>query len=755
MTNSDDALQQRLRQAFREEAEERLQMLADALAMIQQSPVDEAAVIESIFREVHSLKGAARAVSLQQVEQFCQQWESLLSALKHKQLLPTAEHWSLSRKARKAIQQLVEDEGAVDPESVARLGEAFEIAAQGEAPDDANGSTPPDGDVMEPLSEAGAGNAATLASPDTGAGKYLKVSVQHLDHLLFNVEELQQLKLNALEHAETAGDSTREFQLWRRNRHEVGTVARQLKGRLGEFSESTQSQLQTLLDWVDWSGDFLSQWEFRLGYWAGGAEKFARELNSLTDTMRQEMQLTLILPCSVLTEGIPAMVQDIADDCGKEVRLEVTGDDLQADKQVLDELRSPLQHLIRNAIDHGLETPQQRQEQGKASTGRLKVAFSQEVGDKFELRVQDDGCGMDSDSLKKKAVKRGLVSAEELKTWSDEDVYQLVFNSGFSTSAMITDLSGRGLGLAIVQEKVERLGGEINIESQPGKGTTFLISLPTTMATYRALLVKVAENLLAIPAQVVVQVLRVPLEKLSTMENRLSLSLDGQVLPLWRLAEVLGLPWETSVTGEAWVQVVVLKVSNSAFALLVDDVLDDQEITIKSLGRQLKRVCNVLGATLLGDGEIVPLLHPQDLLKSCRRTQAAPIRQTENADHQRKPRILVTEDSVTSRGLLKTILESAGYEVTTAVDGMEGWNLLKQSQFELLVSDIEMPRMDGFALTQRIRNDRNLRHLPVILVTALQSQEDRERGLEAGANAYIAKSGFDQSNLLDVIRRLL
>lgn len=751
MANSNDALQQRLRQAFREEATERLQTLADALAMIQQSPVEEAEVIESIFREVHSLKGAARAVSLTQIEQFCQQWENLLSALKHQQLRPTSDHWSLSRKARKAMQQLVEDESAVDRASVAQLGEAFEIAASGESL--AKGSEA-DGGVESSPDPAPVTEAAAVYST-SNAARQLKVDVQRLDSLLFHTEELQQLKLNALDHAQSARDAAREFQAWRRNRHDLATAARQLKGRLDEFTESTQSQLQSLLDLVDWSADFLGQWEFRLGYWAGGSEQFARELVSLTDTMRQEMQHALILPCSVLTEGIPAMVQDIADESGKEVMLRVSGDDLQADKRVLDELRSPLQHLIRNAIDHGLETPQKRREQGKGSHGNLNVAFSQEVGDKFELSIQDDGRGMDRAALKAKALAQGVATADELETWSDEQVNQLVFSSGLSTSEMITDLSGRGLGLAIVQEKVERLGGTVRIESQPGEGTTFLLCLPTTMATYRALLVKIADTMLAIPAQVVDKVVRVPVGDLTTVENRLSLSLDDQVFPVWRLADVLDMSGETSVAGDSWAQLVVLKVGESTFALLVEEVMDDQEITIKSLGQQLKRVRNVLGATLLGDGQIVPLLHPQDLLKSCRRTQASPLRASDRETDERKARILVAEDSVTSRGLLKTILESAGYEVTTAMDGMEGWNLLKQSQFELVVSDIEMPRMDGFALTKRIRNDRHLRQLPVVLVTALQSPEDRERGLEAGANAYIVKSGFDQSNLLDVIRRLL
>lgn len=753
MANSKDELQRRLRQAFREEATERLQTLADALALIQQSPDDEAMLIEGVFREVHSLKGAARAVSLTQVEQLCQGWESLLSALRQRRLEPAAEHWVLSRKARKILQQLIEAADSVDQGAVAEMREAFELAALGKLPTDSGEE--PSADGAEPPSAPSAKSEPGPVKPDAITSGQLKVSVQRLDSLLFHVEELQQLKLNALEHAETAGDAARDFQVWRRNRHELGTAARQLKSRLADFNNTTRGQLQTLLDFVDWSGDYLGQWEYRLGHGAGRSERFARDLASVTDMMRQELQRTLILPCSMLTEGIPAMVQDIAEASGKKVRLKITGDELQADKRVLDELRSPLQHLIRNAIDHGLETPVQRQERGKAPAGGLDVTFSQEVADKFELRIRDDGRGMDTASLKESALARRLVDAEQLETLSDEQVYRLAFTSGFSTSEMITDLSGRGLGLAIVQEKVERLGGDVKIETRAGEGTTFVLCLPTTMATYRALLVKAAEWLLAIPAQVVDRVLRLPVQDLRTVENRLSLSLDGQVLPLWRLTEVLELPGNASLAAERWAQLIVLNVGDTPFVLLVDDVLGDQEITVKPLGRQLKRVRNVMGATLLGDGQIVPLLHPQDLFKSACRTEGAPLRSAETDSPERKPSILVVEDSVTSRGLLKAILESAGYEVATATDGMEGWSLLKQSQFDLLVSDIEMPRMDGFALTERIRNHRNFRDLPIVLVTALQSPEDRERGLEAGANAYIVKSGFDQSNLLDVIRRLI
>lgn len=759
MTNNKDALKQRLLQAFRDEALERLQTLEDALARIQQSPGSVDADIESVFREVHSLKGAARAVGLTRIEQLCQVWESLLSALKKQRLAPVDEHWSLSRQAVKTVRQMVREGGSAEPAQAETLRQAFAQALLGDATtrvkpaatvvsgQEAAGAAPESKDSVEPKPQ-------TQAPSDPIEGQ-LRVSVQRLDGLLFHVEELQQLKLSLDELAVASGDDAHGFPVWRSNRHDLTAAARQLKNRIEDLDPGLRAPLQSVLDFTDWSGDFLEQWEYRVRQQSERLEGLARELVSVSDRMRREFQQLMVLPCRLLVEGIPAMVQDLADDLGKTIRLEVRGDDLQVDKRILDELRSPFQHLLRNAIDHGLETSELRRERGKDPVGRLSVTFSQETGETFELCVRDDGAGLVSDDLRERALASGLVTAEEAEAWTEEQLRQLIFMSGFSTSELITDLSGRGLGLAIVQEKVERLGGEVRVETRPGEGTAFVLRLPATLATYRALLVRTADQLVAIPAQVVERVLRLPAYEVAAMENRLTVTLDERVLPLWRLAELLELGGDTTIRAPQRLSLVVLRVGETTFALLVDEVLDDQEITVKSLGRQLKRVRNVLGATLLGDGRIVPLLHPQDLLKSARQTNAAPLHRGDGDEADATTRVLVAEDSVTSRGLLKAILESAGYEVVTAVDGLEGWALLKQSEFDLLVSDIEMPRLDGFALTERIRDDRHLKDLPVVLVTALQSAEDRERGLDAGANAYIVKSGFDQSNLLDVIRRLL
>jgi two-component system chemotaxis sensor kinase CheA len=308
--------------------------------------------------------------------------------------------------------------------------------------------------------------------------------------------------------------------------------------------------------------------------------------------------------------------------------------------------------------------------------------------------------------------------------------------------------------MSIVQEVVERLGGRIELESSPGQGCCFHLHLPLSLSTFRAVIVRIAERTFAVPALAVERCLRLPASALKNLENRPSLVFQEQVLAVWSLAEVLGLG--TQVRDGDKLTLLLLKVRGERFVLLVDELLGDQEITVKNLGKQLVRVRNLLGATLLGDGQLVPILHPGDLYRSALETRVSALAQSaEPSPGTPQQRVLIAEDSFTSRGLLKAILEAAGYQVATANDGLEAWNTLKQTQFDLLVSDVEMPRMDGFTLTSRIRADRELDSLPVVLVTALGTAEDRARGLEAGANAYLVKSGFEQDSLLDAIRRLI
>ena len=413
---------------------------------------------------------------------------------------------------------------------------------------------------------------------------------------------------------------------------------------------------------------------------------------------------------------------------------------------------------MRNCIDHGIELPQARLAAGKPARASITLRVAAQEGDKVEFVIADDGGGIATAKLASAAVKLGLLTEQRAATASDPELLPLIFQSGVSTSPMITDLSGRGLGLAIVREKVERLGGAISVESQRGVGTTFRIVLPLTLAMYHGITVRVAERIFVLPTFSADRVVRVKRNAVATVETRTMIDVGGTPVPLVRLRDVLELHDAPAGKPDGdWLVAVVLGAAARRVAFEVDAVEGDQEILMKPLGKCFVRVRNVQGATILPDGTIAAILNVHDLIKSAGKVARAAAHEAVARDpDDAKPRsILVAEESITARGLLKNILEAAGYRIKTAVDGMEAWSMLKLEPFDLLVSDVEMPRMNGFELTGRIRGDKALADLPVVLVTALESREDLERGVDVGANAYILKGGFEQGRLLEAVRRLV
>ncbi|SDK19297.1 hybrid sensor histidine kinase/response regulator [Pseudomonas indica] len=729
-----EALRQRLLASFRVEAEERLGVLAVGLANWREASAT-AESIESLFREVHSLKGAARAAGLGAIERLCHAWESLLSAARHGQLTLTPEHVELCRYALHAVQGLQAGQ-ELDEDDQTQLIESLEAAAEGEA-------------VVLPENVPPVQSTAMPADPAT-----VRVSAPRLDALLFQSETLLQHKLEAQAHARALKALADSFQPQRARQLLGQETLKPLRAGLDELAPSLRDALKNLLDYVDWSLAQLDRQHFEAVRLVKAGQHLALGLAQLSENLREGLEDVLLLSGRSLLESLPAMAQDLAVQAGKRLELHMRGETLQIDKRILDELRPVVTHLLRNAVDHGIEPPDVRTAQGKPAVGRIEIELLQEAADRFELRIRDDGQGIDVERLKKRAVELGLMSDEQAAELSTGEAQALVFASGLSSSTIITDLSGRGLGMAIVEQAVERIGGHVETESRPGQGTCFRLHLPISLSIFRAVIVRVAERVFAVPALAVERCLRLPDTAMKRLENRPSLVVGEQVLPVWTLAEVLGLE-PTPINGSELLAL-LLKVRGDRFTLLIDELLGDQEISVKNLGRQLIRVPNLLGATVLGDGRLVPILHPQDLYQSALGTiSSGPALASREAAEKKVQRLLIAEDSFTSRGLLKTILEAAGYQVATANDGLEAWNALKQGQFDLLVSDVEMPRMDGFSLTARIRADRELSELPVVLVTALHSAEDRARGLEAGANAYLVKSGFEQETLLDAIRRLI
>jgi two-component system chemotaxis sensor kinase CheA len=415
-------------------------------------------------------------------------------------------------------------------------------------------------------------------------------------------------------------------------------------------------------------------------------------------------------------------------------------------------------HLLRNCVDHGIESPDTRTRKGKNARGTVSITVSQIGVSKVEILVADDGGGVNRAAVVAAAVKKGVLSEQEAHGLDDQAATALIFQSDVSTSVMVTDLSGRGLGMAIVREKVERLGGQVWVETTSGQGTTFRILLPLTLATFRGFFVETGGETFVIPTINVERVVRMRPTEIKVLEGVETLMLNGKPIGVARLHKVLDIPVQEHVDSETgFLRGLVLTSGDRRVLFCVDQIVNEQEALFKTLGTYLDAVPHVAGVTVLGSGKVVPIIDVPNLVRTAIEGTAG--QSTARVEVMARPMgkraVLLVEDSVTSRMLLKGILESAGYEVTTAIDGMDALGQLGRRNFDLVVSDVEMPRMNGFELTAQLRTQEKHLHLPVVLVTGLESPKDRARGMEAGASAYIVKGDFTQNDLLSTVQRFI
>jgi two-component system chemotaxis sensor kinase CheA len=753
MPEPDKEFQQRLLTTFRGEAEEHVRAISGGLIDLENTPgVEERApIVEKIFREAHSLKGAARAVNLKEIETICQSMEGVLARAKRREITLTADALDVLHRAMDEIERLLTgtrgERLEKGPPKTGNLLGKLDALSRGSAAVEQSGQ--PDVEV-------------TLAPPETEknvAEETVRVPVGQLDRVLLQVEELVPARMGAAHRSAELRELAREVPQWKREWAKVQFVARSLRQSIdgdGGALGNRVLEARRLLDFLEWNDEFVRSFGTRLNDLSRSAERDRRSLGAIVDSLLRDTKQLLLRPFSSLTETFPKLVRDLCRQQGKEASLKVHGADVEIDRRILQEIKDPLIHLVRNCIDHGIEKPEERTRANKSPKGAVTIAIEQKSATRVEIAVSDDGAGIDPRRVRDAVVKSGLVSAESAQAIGDSEILAFIFQSGVSTSPIVTDISGRGLGMAIVREKVERLGGEVTLDTRLGAGTTIRLLLPLTVSTIRGLLIRVGELSFIIPVTFVERVASTKKDSVQTVENRATVLLGGQAVSFVRLHEVLELPADRSGDEDAEsLSVVVLAASERRIAFQVDEVVGEQEVLVKSLGPQLARVRNVGGAALLGTGKVVPILNVADLMKSAVKTasQPAPAREVgEPATVQRRS-ILVVDDSITARSLLKSILEAAGYLVRTAVDGAEAFATLRETEFDLVVSDVDMPRMNGFDLTARIRADRKVADLPVILVTALESREDRERGIDVGANAYIVKSSFEQSNLLDIVHR--
>ena len=601
----------------------------------------------------------------------------------------------------------------------------------------------------------------TVAPAATNNNNYridtIRVETKNLDALMTQSGELTVTKIRLAHQLTDIEELVNLWEEWSRensinrfnfdSKTKIKTINNNSIQQLNKFQNRSTEKLEKL-------GNLVNRLR------TSASEDVSR-LETISGELEEGIRTLRLLPLSTIFNLFPRLVRDLARQQGKQVELVIQGGETKADKRILEEMKDPLMHMIRNCIDHGIETPEERQYGGKPPTATLRLTGYQS-GSNIIIEIGDDGRGLDIEKIKQTAIKRGVCSEDEIASMTPRQIQSLIFAPGFSTRTIVTDISGRGVGLDVVRTNVERLKGTIQVLSNKGQGCTFKLQLGTTLTTAHVLIVDVAGISYCLPVEFVQTTLLVAQDDIFSIEGRETIMLEGQPVSVVTLAELLELNYlATGTNNSKTLPCIILQVGEERLGLLVDDLLDEQDVILKPQSKLLKRVRNVMGATILGTGEVCMVLNPLDLRKSLRRNGGRSnfsLPETSNinvAEAKRKPVVLLAEDSIAIRTQEKRILESAGYEVITAVDGLDGFNKLKTRNFDVVVSDVQMPNMDGLTLAAKIRQNKQYNELPIILVTSLASEEDKRRGAEAGANAYITKGNFNQEVLLETLKRLV
>ncbi|OAB57735.1 hypothetical protein AY600_05830 [Phormidium willei BDU 130791] len=780
-----------LRQAFQVASEDHLQKLDGGLLYLEEHPQDQPK-LDEVLREIHSIKGDAAMLGMSDMAQLAHEWEQQLLPVKQGQQAFDSGLCDRLGDGIKDLRQLV-DEAISHSSAQLSLMESL-ARLRGEA-----GQTTP-----TPAQTTPSARGSESSGADNRDGNYridtIRVDTQHLDALMTTAGELTVTKIRIAHRLSEIEEVVAFWEEWAREasntplklnqpfqnelqktveQHGGGITATNRIGPVRQIdralqapvSETAALNLYRLQEQNEARLETLGKLVNRLQ--AGIAEDTAR-LETLADDIEEGVRTLRLLPLSTIFNLYPRLVRDLARSQGKEVRLKIIGGDTRADKRILEDMKDPLTHIIRNAIDHGIESPEERQRQGKPSTATITLRGYQ-TASTIAIEVSDDGRGLDLKKIKKTAIKNEVVSAMELDTMTANQIQNLIFMPGFSTRNFVTEVSGRGVGLDVVRANVERLKGSVQVKSNPGQGCSIHLQLGTTLATAHVLLLEVRHiyheatktilprQAYALPVEFVQTALMIAPDDIFSLEGRETILHNNQPISVVRLADILELPIRVQMEDKpSSFACILLRVGEDWLGLLVDRLIDEQDAILKPQSKLLKRVRNVSGATILGTGEVCMVLNPVDIIKSVRGVHRRANVSSEmvdpasvQAENPAKQMLLLVEDSITTRTQEKRILEAAGYGVVTAVDGLDGYNKLRSGRFDAVVSDIQMPNLDGLELTARIRNHQEYSELPIVLVTSLATDEDRRRGADAGANAYITKSSFNQDVLVETLQRLV
>lgn len=742
---------------FREETEENVRALISGLLTLEAQPNDRA-TLDAIFRAAHTVKGSARMLGQTETGRLAHGMETVLGGLRAGQLaMAPALNDALLAGADVllALAARVGEPPPTDERVTPLLARLAELSAPETPPILVDAVAAPSGAAMAGSQGSVATSSAETRRPapetppipeprSSGAiiRPTVRVPIARLDRLLNTTGELVVARQNNLSHSDILQELHKLVVKQGRLLETLLQSTEKLRGSAsvrGDLARASTQLNELISETRGMVRNAIEQWSTHTA-----------NTDALVDELEAEVMATRLQPIAGLFAPIPRAVRELARSLGKEVALVTEGETTEADRKVIEMLADPVLHLVRNALDHGIEAPNERSAAGKPAEATLRVS-ARSLGSVIELVIADDGRGIDPAIIRQTAIRRGLIDADSANRLSDDEALDLIWQPGFSTSTMITDVSGRGVGMDVVRTAVIEIGGRLEIASTVGQGTTFTLVLPITLLTTRIILLEASGGMYALPSTACLGGRRVSGTEIQMIEGRPTIRVNDRAVPVVALAPLLDqrgpLPLPSNIST-----LMILGPAQRPLALLVDRLLDEREAVVKSLGPVLagQRLCT--GAVTLPDGRLVLLLNPAAITDRAReigRPTAA------IAPSIAPARLLVAEDSFTTRELVRSILQSAGYTVETAIHGRDALDKLQSNPYDLVVSDVEMPHLNGFELTRRIRADQRLQDLPVIIITSLARETDRREGLLAGAQAYIVKSQFDQSNLLETIHQLL
>jgi len=738
-----------MQELFRVETETQATVLTEGLLALERDP-QQAETLESLMRAAHSIKGAARIINLDGAVQVAHKMEDcFVAAQEGKIALETADVDALLKgvdiltrisNIKEGATESWFTEHADETSAVVKALALIPDGKQNSKTDTANRPITKDENANKAVAATG-----PITDKEETEDRVLRLSSGHLERMLALASEMQV-----------------EWQ-WLRP---FSDSMLHLKRRLTEL-EKMLVNIDTCLDdgapsgsggKLDGMRNKAVQCREMLIAQLAELELHSRSISDLSHRLYHQTVASRMRPFADGLHGFKRMVRDLAHGMGKQVRLEISGLDTTVDRDILEKIEAPLNHLIRNAVDHGIERPEERRGMGKPEEGVIRIEAMHQAG-MLRIVVTDDGRGLDLDALRQKVVHRGHATKEMVDRMTESELMTFLFLPKFTMKERVTEISGRGVGLDIVANMVREVRGAIHSSAGKGAGMRFELRLPITLSVIRALLVEISGEPYAFPLVHIDRTLKCRAENIERMEGRQYISLDNQQVGLVSAREVLGLPKEPSASDDLF-SIVILGPVESRYGLIVDRFLGERDLVEKVLNPRLGKVKDISSAAVTADGSPLLIFDVNDLLRSITKLiDAGKLgRASRPASHDDKAatkRILVVDDSITVREVERKLLVACGYEVDVAVDGVDGLNSVRSGNYDLVVSDVDMPRMNGIELIRQIRGDARLKDTPVVIVSYKESDEDRMLGLEAGADSYLTKGSFHDESLIDTVADLI